>query len=144
MQFDKQRIILDTNVIVSALISNSAPTDVLYDIVLKNKVNLCLSAEVYDEYVSVLNRDKFSRFKNFKENAVIVLKEFDSIGQYYKTSQAVDLISDESDNRFLELALESSANYIITGNTQDFDFGTFQGTKIVTPRQYWEIHIAQS
>lgn len=144
MQFDKQRIILDTNVIVSALISNSAPTDVLYDIVLKNKVNLCLSAEVYDEYVSVLNRDKFSRFKNFKENAVIVLKEFDSIGQYYKTSQAVDLISDESDNRFLELALESSANYLITGNTQDFDFGTFHGTKIVTPRQYWKIHIAQS
>ncbi len=144
MQLDKQKIILDTNVIVSALISNGVPTDILYGIVLRKKAHLCLSVEIYNEYVDVLSREKFSRFKNFLENAATVLKELNNIGYYYETSQKVDVISDESDNKFLELAIESAANYLITGNTQDFNFNAFHQTEIVTPRQYWEIYTAKS
>ncbi len=44
-----QKIILDTNVIVSALISNSVPTKILYDLVLTQKVKTCLSEEIYFE-----------------------------------------------------------------------------------------------
>lgn len=140
MPSEVQKVILDTNVIVSALISNSAPTDILYDIVLKSEVSLCLSDEIYTEYVNVLNREKFSRFKNFRENAVVVLKELKSIGNYLAVSQKVNLISDESDNKFLELAFESSADFLITGNTLDFDFDTFENTRIVTPREYWDTY----
>lgn len=87
MPSEVQKVILDTNVIVSVLISNSAPTDILYNVVLKNKVFLCLSGEIYTEYVNVLNREKFSRFKNFRENAVVVLKELKPIGNYFAVSQ---------------------------------------------------------
>lgn len=60
-----QKIILDTNVVVSALISSSIPTKILYDLVLTQKVETCLSDEVFAEYIEVLNRDKFTRFANF-------------------------------------------------------------------------------
>jgi predicted nucleic acid-binding protein len=38
----------------------------------------------------------------------------------------------------LELADECSADFIITGNTNDFTFSTYKRTKIVTPKEYWE------
>ena len=44
-----QKIILDTNVIVSALISNSVPTSILYDLVFKQMVTPCLSKEIFEE-----------------------------------------------------------------------------------------------
>jgi len=59
-----QKLILDTSVIVSALISSSIPSKILYELVLTRKVEICLSEEVLAEYVEVLNRDKFSKFAN--------------------------------------------------------------------------------
>jgi len=70
-----QKLILDTNVVVSALISNSIPTKILYELVLTEKVKTCLSEEVFAEYVEVLNRDKFAKFTNFKTNAEVVLNK---------------------------------------------------------------------
>lgn len=70
-----QKIILDTNVIVSALISSSIPTQILYDLVLTKKVDTCLSEDIFLEYIEVLNRDKFTRFTNFKTKAEIVLNK---------------------------------------------------------------------
>jgi len=40
----------------------------------------------------------------------------------------------------LELAIASNADFIITGNTNDFTMSHFQGTKIVTPKEYWDFH----
>ncbi len=65
-------VILDTNVIVSALISNSVPTQILYQLVFKQAVQPCLSVEVFAEYVDVLGQDKFSRFPAFRSKADVV------------------------------------------------------------------------
>ncbi|MBN1970254.1 MAG: putative toxin-antitoxin system toxin component, PIN family [Candidatus Delongbacteria bacterium] len=78
-----QRIIIDTNIIVSALISNSIPTKILYELVLREKVTTCLSNQIFAEYVDVLNREKFSRFPNFKANADIVLNRLREISKFY-------------------------------------------------------------
>jgi uncharacterized protein len=50
----------------------------------------------------------------------------------------VALISDQADNRLLELAGESTANYLITGNSNDFTMDKFRKIKIVNPKEYWE------
>lgn len=46
-----KKLILDTNVIVSALISNSIPTTILYELVLTQKVKNCLTEEIFAEYI---------------------------------------------------------------------------------------------
>jgi putative PIN family toxin of toxin-antitoxin system len=56
-----QKLILETNVIVSALISSSIPSKILYELVLTEKVEICLSEAILSEYVEVLNREKFSK-----------------------------------------------------------------------------------
>jgi hypothetical protein len=131
-----QKLILDTNVIVSALISSSIPSKILYELVLTRKVEICLSEEVLAEYVEVLNRDKFSKFANFKTKAQVVLNRLREIATFYQTDRKIEVLTDTSDNKFLELAAVSSADYLTTGNTLDFTITEFEYTKILTPREY--------
>ncbi len=133
-----QKIILDTNVIVSALISNSYPTQILYDIVFERKVINCISNEIMEEYIEVLNRAKFEKIYNFKNNAEVVMNKLIEISIPYTPIEKIIIISDLPDNKFLEVAKESSADYLITGNFKDFNFETFENTKIVSPKYYFE------
>ncbi len=133
-----QKIILDTNVIVSALISSSIPTKILYELVLTKKVETCLSEEVFAEYVEVLNRDKFARFANFKKKAEVVLNKLGELGRMYKPDREIEVLTDTSDNKFLELAAASCADYLTTGNILDFTITEFEYTRILTPREYWD------
>ncbi|MFW6275472.1 MAG: putative toxin-antitoxin system toxin component, PIN family [bacterium] len=133
-----QKLILDTNVVVSALISNSFPTMILYELVLTSEVDTCLSEEIFLEYLEVMNRDKFTKFANFKTKANVVLNKIRENSIFYKTDRKIDVLTDTSDNKFLELAAVSSADYLITGNTLDFQITEFEYTRILTPRDYWE------
>jgi predicted nucleic acid-binding protein len=58
----------------------------------------------------------------------------------FKPKIKLQLISDTDDNMILELADECLADFVITGNTTDFIFPTYKETKIVSPKEYWEIH----
>ncbi|MCU0426538.1 MAG: putative toxin-antitoxin system toxin component, PIN family [Candidatus Kapabacteria bacterium] len=133
-----QKLILDTNVLVSALIASSIPAKILYEVVLTRKVETCLSDEVFAEYVEVLNRDKFATFTNFKIRAEVVLNKLREISTFYQTDRNVEVLADTSDNKFLELAAISSADYLTTGNTLDFTITEFEYTRILTPREYWD------
>ncbi len=133
-----QKIIIDTNVIVSSLISNSFPAYIIYDLIFKNKVEFCLSKDIFSEYIEVLGRSKFDRFKEFKLKAEIVISKIGQISKYYEPKVKIDIIKDISDNKFLELASESFADFLITGNSQDFTITHFESTKIVSPKTYWE------
>lgn len=135
-----QKLILDTNVIVSALISSSIPSKILYELVLTEKVEICLSEEVLSEYVEVLNREKFSKFANFKTKAEVVLNRLQEIATFYQTDRKIEVLTDTSDNKFLELAAVSAADYLTTGNTLDFTMTEFEYTRILTPREYWDNH----
>lgn len=123
-----QKIILDTNVIVSALISDSFPARILYDLVLSSKVQLCLSKEVYSEYLEVLKREKFSKFPSFVQNADIVLLKLRQLSVFYETTIKVSILKDFSDNKFLELAAVSNAEFLVTGNSSDFNIKEFEST----------------
>jgi uncharacterized protein len=81
-----QKIILDTNVIVSALISHSVPTQIVYECVLEQAVMLCLSDVILEEYVEVLARGKFGEIQGFRHNADIVLSRIRNEARFYEPS----------------------------------------------------------
>jgi len=132
------KIILDTNVIVSALISNTIPSLIIYELVLAKKVKSCLSNQIFEEYIQVMNRDKFTRYPDFKLRSNIVLSKLSDISEFYVPNTKIEILTDKSDNKFLELAFASRADYIITGNTLDFRITEFENTKILTPREFWD------
>ena len=131
-----QKIVIDTNVIVSALIGSGYPAQIIYNIVLNKKVIVCCSSAIFAEYVQVLNRERFRKYSGFVTNAEIVLNKIDQISENFSPLNKIDVIKDEPDNRFLELAITANADFLITGNTNDFTFKTYQQIKIVTPSEY--------
>ncbi len=133
-----QKIVIDTNVIVSALIQKSYPFLIISELLFENKIKLCVSEELISEYIDVLHRPKFSRFPNFVENAKIVITDIGLKAELYHPKTKINVNSDQDDNMIIELAVESNADFIITGNTNDFTMKSYKNTKIVTPKEYWE------
>ena len=133
-----QRIVIDTNVIVSSLIQRGYPNLIIKDLFIEQKFQLCISDELLTEYYEVLVRPKFSKFQDFFIRAEALLVEIEAKATKYNPIITLDLISDDDDNMVLELADECLADFVITGNTTDFTFPTYKHTKIVTPKEYWD------
>ena len=133
-----QKIVIDTNVLVSALISKGIPANIINELVFENKVVLCISDAVLEEYSEVLSREKFNKYKNFKIDAEIIINRIEEIALKLSPDITLNVISDEADNRFLELSVYAKADYLITGNTNDFTENKYENVNIVTPREYWD------
>lgn len=135
-----QKVIIDTNVIVSALIQRSYPNLILNHLFIENRFEFCLSEELIAEYYDVLARPKFSKFPDFFNKAETILTEIQSNAKFFTPTIKLNLIKDDKDNMILELADICEADYITTGNSSDFTFSTYKKTKIVTPKEYWDNH----
>lgn len=133
-----QKIVIDTNVIVSSLIQRNYPNFIINELFIENKFQLCVSEELMAEYYEVLTRPKFSKFQDFFIRAEALLAYIETKATKYYPTIPVELISDDDDNMILELADECKADFIITGNITDFTFPTYKQTKIVTPKEYWD------
>ncbi len=133
-----QKIVIDTNIIVSSLIQRGYPNLILNELFIERKFQLCISDELMAEYYEVLSRPKFSKYQDFLIRAEMLLAEIETRAVKFIPSVKLQLIADVDDNMILELADECSADFIITGNTNDFTFPTYKQTKIVTPKEYWE------
>ncbi|RYE36554.1 MAG: putative toxin-antitoxin system toxin component, PIN family [Sphingobacteriaceae bacterium] len=135
------RIILDTNVVVSALIQKSYPFFIVDKLFSIRYVEVCISKPLFAEYLEVLNRDKFSRFIDFHIKAQVLLAEFERNATMYFPTKQLNILDDNADNRLLELAEVSKADYLVTGNTNDFTMENYQKTKIISPKAFFEIII---
>ena len=93
-----------------------------------------------EEYYSVLNRDKFLKYPDFVLKAEQLLADIEKKSLKFQPKIRLQIISDKDDNKFLELADVSHANFLITGNTNDFTLLKYKRTKIVSPKEYWEQH----
>ncbi|MFQ3576280.1 MAG: putative toxin-antitoxin system toxin component, PIN family [Cytophagales bacterium] len=90
------------------------------------------------EYYKVLSRPKFTKFPDFFGKAESLLADIETKAKKFVPTTKLDLISDKDDNIILELADECLADFVITGNTNDFIFSTYKQTKIVSPKEYLE------
>jgi len=136
-----QKLVIDTNVFISSLIQRSYPYLITTELFSNKEIHLCISDEVFEEYYDVLNREKFERFADFITKSQTLLTNISRKATKYSPSFKVDLIKDAKDNKFLELSETCKADFLITGNTNDFTMKEYKGTLIVTPKQYWENYL---
>ncbi len=136
-----QKIIIDTNVFVSALIQRSYPFYIVDSLLSNDNIQLCISDSLFEEYYEVLNREKFSRFPEFLSLSQVLLLEIEKRANKYFPTIKLDIIRDLDDNMLLELAQTCNAEFLITGNSNDFTMQDYKTTKIVTPKDYWENYL---
>jgi putative PIN family toxin of toxin-antitoxin system len=132
-----QKVIIDTNVIVSSLIQKSFPYKIVYELFVEDKIILCVSEALMFEYYDVLRRPKFAAYHDFVARAETLLADIEERAALYVPVISLDMLSDKDDNKILELADVCEADYIITGNTNDFTFPAYKNTQIVNPKNYW-------
>ncbi len=96
-----------------------------------------------EEYYAVFNRKKFAKYRDFLNKAEILIADIEARSFKFTPKKKLTIISDKDDNKLLELADECKADFLITGNTNDFTIKKYKRTKIVTPKEYWENYKAE-
>jgi uncharacterized protein len=128
------RIVVDTNVVVSAaLVSDGLPAAVL-DLAANRLVLMVISGETMAEYEEVLRRPCFKLSPLRVRNMLATIRNTSDV---VRPDRTLAISRDEADNRFYECADAGEADYLITGNTRHFPAG-HKKTKIVTPREFIE------
>ena len=127
------KVVIDTNIIVSGLLSPFGnPAEILRLLTL-GKITICLDARIMVEYFEVLNRSKFK----FNKNTIsILLKEIELTGELSVGIPLNNSLPDSDDNMFLEVALGSNADCIITGNLNHFPKKQCLNMKIFSPADF--------
>jgi putative PIN family toxin of toxin-antitoxin system len=131
--------VLDTNVMVSALLREDSPPLMVLNAALKKSFRCFVSEEVFAEY-----EDIYGRFhsKLPAHDAVIVLREFRKIARWVKPRKPVHAAFDQDDNKFLECALEARADYVVTGNRRHFP-PRFQDIRIIGPKEFTTVLLSE-
>jgi hypothetical protein len=70
----------------------------------------------------------------------MILADIERKATLFYPKTTLNVIRDSADNRLLELAEESDADFLITGNTNDFIIANYKKTRIVGPKEYYENH----
>jgi putative PIN family toxin of toxin-antitoxin system len=134
------RVVIDTNVLISAALSQSDPYKILHELVYEDLVISFSSLEILDKFSKVIGYPKFNRNRDFVLNARIVWEGFYRFSVLVQPTVILPLLKDSSDNKFLEVAVSGRADFLITGNAKDFPFKQFENTSIISPRDYWNAH----
>ena len=128
-----ERIVLDTNVLVSALLLQGSVPDQVLDTVLSGRSRLVLDGRIMREYRTVLERPEFGFPAERVEDVLVLLDRSEWI-----LADPMDLrIPDEADLPFIEVAVAGGADALVTGNTKHFAMSKGQlDVRVLTPRQY--------
>ncbi len=130
------KIVLDTNVIVSGLLNPDGSPGRVIDLFLAGEVRLLVDDRILAEYRAVLPRPKF-RFDPEDVSDFLDLVEAEAI----RVSAApLNLaLKDSADRPFLEVAVASKADLLVTGNVRDFEVPSIRRSLIVTPAQFLRV-----
>jgi putative PIN family toxin of toxin-antitoxin system len=133
------RVVLDTNIIVSALLQPLGPSAQILVSVLGGSFQLCVTGNIYAEYEEVISRPRLRRPQDVITRTLHAIREK---GFWVRPDQTVRACSDPDDDVFLECAQASDADYLVTGNLKHFPIA-WAGTRIVTPRWFVDSFLAE-
>ncbi len=127
-----KRVILDTNLLISFLISQKL--DVIDDLLLRGKLTLLFSAELIEEFITVASRPKFKKYFS-NEDIRKLLTFFDSYGKLISISSSITICRDYKDNFLLNLAIDGKADFLVSGDDDLLCLKKIENIPIVTFNQ---------
>lgn len=126
-------IVLDTNVLVSGLLTPFGPCGEIVRMVSSGELTLSLDARILIEYQEVLDRPKF---KFDKDKVAALLDHIEHRGVTVASSPLRQPLPDIDDEPFLEVAIAARAICIVTGNQVHFPTELCQGVMVLSPSDF--------
>lgn len=127
------KVVIDTNVFVSSFFGGN-PRRII-DLWKEEKITLCLSKDILDEYIEVFQRIGLRNEDEIQELLSLFAKGFNILFTT-KTPKIKVVKDDPDDDKFIECAISLKAEAIITGDKAVEAVGEYMGIKIVTPQQF--------
>lgn len=131
------RYVFDTNVIVSAVLFNTSVPGQAFIRSLDDGMIL-ISRSLIEELDNVLRRDKFDRYVTAEERERF-LETLIRESKLVETTESIQACRDPKDDRVLELAINGSASFIVTGDSDLLVLNPFRSVQIVTPAKLLEL-----
>ena len=137
------RIVLDTNILVSALITKGTPPDQIYQAWLRNEVELVTSTAQIDEVTDVLARPRMRRYVDPDEGAQMVA----AIHQRATVLREVPVVRrspDPKDDAILAAAVVGKVELVVSGDRNDMlALGHVEGIPIRSAREALEMVVTR-
>lgn len=125
----KLRLVIDTNILISGLMSVNSLPQKLFDYATSQGI-LLMSDEVQSEIENVISRPKLQKYITL-ERRTKFLTELSQQVERVTINQQIRACRDPKDDKFLDLSVCGEANYIITGDADLLDLHPFQNISII-------------
>ncbi len=126
------KIVADTNFLISATQWDYSVSHKLLIKLIKNNDIIFSTKEILDEFAEVLERD----FLYNKEEITNILEKVLQFLTLVTPTKKIDIVKDDlDDNKIIECAIESKADYIISYDKHLLNIKEYQGIKIVRPEE---------
>ena len=129
MSIKIKRIIIDTNLWISFLITNDF--NKLDHFLNSDKYLVVFSDELFNEFLEVVHREKFARYFN-DLNIKILVEIINEKALFVKVFSIVNVCRDVKDNFLLSLTIDGEVDYLITGDNDLLILKHYQKTSILT------------
>ena len=130
----QNRIVIDTNVFISALlIKRSVPFQVVK--LAFTQGIILYSDATFTELQQVIFRPKFNKYMTLEERNIFLFKFIDE-SKFVEIKEEIRACRDTKDDKFLELAVNGNANFIITGDADLLVLNPFREIEIITPEVF--------
>jgi len=127
------KVVVDTNVIVSALMNTNGTPAKILSLILNGKIKLLYDNRIIFEYTDVLSRKEFGFSKEIINDMIDYFKHD---GEFINAEFIKRKFSDETDKKFYEVYKSGEAKYLITGNTKHFP----KEDAIIIPKDFMQIY----
>lgn len=127
------RIVLDTNVVVSALLTPGGTAHQVVQLILRGDLQPCVDARIRAEYAEVLAR---GRFRFSPERVTWFLEALLEDAAEVLPAPLAMVWVDEDDRAFGEVAVAAKAEALVTGNLRHFRGLPRLAVRVVAPREF--------
>lgn len=128
-----QRVIVDTNLWISFLIGRKL--NILLEFLTDPKLELVSTPLLREEILTVARRDKFRRYFT-EENVLLLAQWMDESMTMVEIGEVPARCRDPKDDYLLELAVQSKAIYLVSGDEDLLSIGQIEGCRIMTFAQF--------
>lgn len=128
------RVVIDTNVLISGLLSSTSTSHKVFDFVTAQQT-LLISDSTFEEIAQTLTRNKFNRYLSLDKrlNFIAGLR---NKAEIVKILEVIQICRDPKDNQFLEVAVNGNATHLVTGDNDLLILHPFRSIQILTPSQF--------
>lgn len=124
-------VVVDTNVLISALLFGGKPREVLQMVIDRSLVAVT-SPALLSELLDVLAK----KFLFSRQKLILVERKMKKILVFVYPTEHIEILHDQADNRVLEAARVGQCTYIITGDKELLRLGSYKIISIVTPEEF--------